>query len=122
MTERYRGMNASGTGTLTDEDHVWQSVGDILLTPVGTRLMRRNYGSMCPDLIDSPQNDVTRLQLMSAAVIALSAWEPRIALEAINITYSQSGEVTAELTGMLTESMEKSSRAVTLRSASNADN
>ncbi len=55
MTERYRGMNAAGTGTLTDEDHVWQSVNDILLTPVGSRLMRRNYGSLCPDLIDSPQ-------------------------------------------------------------------
>ncbi|PLP22107.1 baseplate assembly protein, partial [Klebsiella michiganensis] len=23
MSERYRGMNATGTGTLTDEDHVW---------------------------------------------------------------------------------------------------
>lgn len=122
MSERYRGMNATGTGTLTDEDHVWQSVGDILLTPVNTRIMRRNYGSLCPDLIDSPQNDVTRLQLMSAAVIALAAWEPRIALDAINIVYSASGAVTAELSGMLTESMEKSTKSVTLRSASNADN
>ena len=51
MTERYRGMNAAGTGTLTDEDHVWQSVNDILLTPVGSRLMRRNYGSLCPCLL-----------------------------------------------------------------------
>ena len=83
MTERYRGMNAAGTGTLTDEDHVWQSVNDILLTPVGSRLMRRNYGSLCPDLIDSPKNDVTRLQLMSAAVIALASWEPRIVLDTI---------------------------------------
>lgn len=122
MTERYRGMNAADTGTLTDEDHVWQSVNDILLTPVGSRLMRRNYGSLCPDLIDSPKNDVTRLQLMSAAVIALAAWEPRIVLDAINIVYSASGAVTAELSGMLTESMEKSTRSVTLRGASNADN
>ncbi|HHX2244679.1 TPA: GPW/gp25 family protein [Klebsiella pneumoniae] len=122
MSARYRGMNANGTGTLTDEDHVWQSVGDILLTPVNTRIMRRNYGSLCPDLIDSPQNDVTRLQLMSAAVIALAAWEPRITLDAINIHYSASGAVTAELSGMLTESMEKSTRSVTLRSAKNADN
>lgn len=122
MTERYRGMNAAGTGTLTDEDHVWQSVNDILLTPVGSRLMRRNYGSLCPDLIDSPQNDVTRLQLMSAAVIALAAWEPRIVLDAINVTYSASGAVTAELSGMLTETMEKSTRAVTLKGDANANN
>ncbi|MDU4425363.1 MAG: GPW/gp25 family protein [Raoultella sp.] len=122
MTERYRGMNAAGTGTLTDEDHVWQSVNDILLTPVGSRLMRRNYGSLCPGLIDSPKNDVTRLQLMSATVIALSAWEPRIVLDAINVTYSNSGAVTAELSGMLTETMEKSTRAVTLKGGSSADN
>ena len=89
---------------------MWQSVNDILLTPVGSRLMRRNYGSLCPDLIDSPQNDVTRLQLMSAAVIALAAWEPRIVLETITVTYSASGAVTAALSGMLTETMEKHPR------------
>lgn len=115
MTERYRGMNAAGTGTLTDQDHVWQSVNDILLTPIGSRVMRRNYGSMVPDLIDSPQNDVTRLQLMSAAVIALAAWEPRIALDAINIVYSATGAVTVEMSGLLTETLEKTTGAVTLK-------
>ncbi|MBM7341682.1 GPW/gp25 family protein [Pantoea coffeiphila] len=122
MTERYRGMNASSTGTLTDEDHVWQSVNDILLTPVGSRLMRRNYGSLCPDLLDSPMNDVTQMQLMSAAVIALAAWEPRIVLDAVDVTYSASGAVTAALSGMLTETLEKSTGTVTLRSTGNADN
>ena len=58
----------------------------------------------------------------AVAVIALAAWEPRIALDAINVTYSASGAVTAELSGMLTETMEKSTRAVTLRSATDADN
>ena len=36
--------NATGAGTLTDEDHVWQSVGDILLTPVNTTSCAANYG------------------------------------------------------------------------------
>ena len=48
--------------------------------------------------------------------------EPRIVLDTINVTYSASGAVTAELSGMLTETMEKSTRAVTLRSATDADN
>ncbi|UJD79819.1 baseplate assembly protein [Serratia rubidaea] len=121
MTEKYRGMNASSTGTLTDQDHVWQSANDILLTPIGSRVMRRNYGSLVPDLLDSPQNDVTRMQIMSAAVIALSAWEPRIALDTINITYSPTGSVTAELSGLLTENLEKSTGSVTLRSNNHAD-
>jgi hypothetical protein len=121
MTEKYRGMNAAGTGTLTDEDHVWQSANDILLTPIGSRLMRRNYGSLVPDLLDAPQNDVTRLQLMSATVIALAAWEPRLALNTVNVSYSPTGAVTAEMSGLLTESMEKSTGTVTLRSINDAN-
>lgn len=121
MSEKYRGMNNSGTGTLTDADHVWQSANDILLTPIGSRIMRRNYGSLVPDLLDSPQNDVTRLQLMSATVIALAAWEPRLALDTINISYSPTGAVTAEMTGMLTESMEKSAGTIELRSHNDAN-
>ncbi|BEL94039.1 baseplate assembly protein [Serratia marcescens] len=121
MSEKYRGMNNSGTGTLTDADHVWQSANDILLTPIGSRVMRRNYGSLVPDLLDSPQNDVTRLQLMSATVIALAAWEPRLALDTINISYSPTGAVTAEMAGMLTENMEKSAGTIELRSHNDAN-
>ncbi|HGM7056453.1 TPA: GPW/gp25 family protein [Serratia marcescens] len=121
MSEKYRGMNNSGTGTLTDADHVWQSANDILLTPIGSRIMRRNYGSLVPDLLDNPQNDVTRLQLMSATVIALAAWEPRLALDTINISYSPTGAVTAEMAGMLTESMEKSAGTIELRSHNDAN-
>ncbi|BEO08218.1 GPW/gp25 family protein [Serratia ureilytica] len=121
MSEKYRGMNNSSTGTLTDADHVWQSANDILLTPIGSRVMRRNYGSLVPDLLDSPQNDVTRLQLMSATVIALAAWEPRLALDTINISYSPTGAVNAEMAGMLTESMEKSAGTIELRSHSDAN-
>ena len=121
MSEKYRGMNNSGTGTLTDADHVWQSANDILLTPIGSRIMRRNYGSLVPDLLDSPQNDVTRLQLMSATVIALAAWEPRLVLDTINISYSPTGAVTAEMSGMLTESMEKSAGTIELRSHNDAN-
>ncbi len=54
-------------------------------------------------------------------MIALAAWEPRIVLDNINVTYSASGAVTAELSGTLTETMEKSTRAVTLRSANAND-
>ncbi|MBB2777202.1 UNVERIFIED_ORG: phage baseplate assembly protein W, partial [Comamonas terrigena] len=31
-------------------DHVRQSVADILTTPLGSRLERRNYGSLLPSL------------------------------------------------------------------------
>ncbi|STE55316.1 Baseplate assembly protein W [Escherichia coli] len=76
MTTRYTGMNPDGTGNLNDMEHLKQSVRDILTTPLASRVMRREYGSLVPDLIDEPMNNTTRLQCMSAAVIALTRWEP----------------------------------------------
>ncbi|WP_223719018.1 GPW/gp25 family protein, partial [Escherichia coli] len=69
-------MNPDGTGNLNDMEHLKQSVRDILTTPLASRVMRREYGSLVPDLIDEPMNNTTRLQCMSAAVIALTRWEP----------------------------------------------
>ncbi|MBX9477387.1 GPW/gp25 family protein [Yersinia enterocolitica] len=121
MTARYTGMNPNGTGLLTDTDQLWSSVRDILTTPLASRVMRRDYGSMIPDLLDEPQNEVTRLQCMSAAVIALTMWEPRIALNGINICYSKDGTVTAELVGIITETMQTAGATLTLRSANNGN-
>lgn len=36
--------------------------------------MRRDFGSVVPDLLDAPQNTVTRMQLMGATAIALAQW------------------------------------------------
>lgn len=121
MTSRYMGMNPQGTGTLSDADHVWQSVSDILQTPIGSRVMRRTYGSLIPDLIDNPQNAVLRMQLMSAIVIALATWETRIVLSEVDVVFSETAAVSARLSGTLTESMEPQSTTITLRSNSNGN-
>ncbi|EFK3044342.1 hypothetical protein A8319_002476 [Escherichia coli] len=74
----YLGMNAETGRALSDVQHIQQSVKDILTTPVGTRVMRREYGSIINNLIDQPNNGATRLRVMSAVVMALTRWEPRI--------------------------------------------
>lgn len=121
MTVRYTGMNPDSTGLLTDADQLWNSVRDVLTTPLASRVMRREYGSLIPDLLDEPQNEVTRLQCMSAAVIALTQWEPRISLNGININYSKDGAVTAELVGIVTETMQTAGTSLTLRSGNNGN-
>ncbi|AUV02249.1 baseplate assembly protein [Enterobacteriaceae bacterium ENNIH1] len=121
MSARYTGMNPGGAGTLSDADHVWQSVSDILQTPIGSRLMRRTYGSLIPDLIDNPQNAVLRMQLMSAIVIALATWETRIVLSEVDVVFSETAAVTANLSGILTESMEPQSATITLGGSSNGN-
>ncbi|HCT5197170.1 TPA: hypothetical protein OTZ41_004252, partial [Raoultella ornithinolytica] len=47
-------------------------VHDILLTSQGSRLARREYGSLLSALIDQPQNPALRLQIMSAVYVAFT--------------------------------------------------
>lgn len=91
------GMNAT-TGRRIDEvGHIRQSVKDILTTPVGSRVMRREYGSLLPDLIDHPGNGANRLRLMSATVMAIIRWEPRIAVQSTSVSLGMDGAVTIDM-------------------------
>jgi phage baseplate assembly protein W len=72
------GIHRSTGKLLTEEAHIAQSVGDILTTPLGTRVMRENYGSLLPELLDHPQTPTLELKLMAAAFMSIIVWEPRI--------------------------------------------
>ncbi|MEP8842632.1 GPW/gp25 family protein [Enterobacter cloacae] len=95
----YIGMSQGNGRAITDTDHLRQSVRDILLTPQGSRIARREYGSLLSELIDQPQNPALRLQVMSAVYVALSRWEPRLTLDSITINSSFDGTMVVELTG-----------------------
>ncbi|MEG6291916.1 GPW/gp25 family protein [Enterobacter bugandensis] len=96
----YTGMSQGNGRTITDTDHLRQSVRDILQTPQGSRIARREYGSLLSELIDQPQNPALRLQVMSAVYVALSRWEPRLTLDSITINSSFDGSMVVELTGL----------------------
>jgi uncharacterized protein len=72
------GIHRSTGKLLTEGAHIAQSVADILTTPLGTRVMRENYGSLLPELIDQPQGAALDLKLIAAAFMAIIVWEPRI--------------------------------------------
>jgi len=95
----YLGMNQGNGKAITDTDHLRQSVRDILLTPQGSRIARREYGSLLSVLIDQPQNPALRQQIMSAVYMALSRWEPRLTLDAITISSNFDGSMVIDLTG-----------------------
>lgn len=98
---RYLGMNANTGRSLTDGEHIRQSIGDILLTPTGSRVMRREYGSLLYDLIDQPQNPALRLKIMSACYMALMQWEPRVRLQSIDYQHSEHGDMSVMLSGVI---------------------
>lgn len=107
------GMNALTGRWLTGEAHLHQSVHDILLTPQGTRVMRRDYGSLLPALLDLPQNAATRLKIMSAAYLALWRWEPRLTLWQVDVSQTAEGSWQITLRGQVAGQTAPFSAAVT---------
>lgn len=94
------GMSRTTGKAVNGFDHLRQSIQDILTTPIGTRIHRRDYGSRIPRLVDRPINQGTVAELVAAAAEALNRWEPRLKLERIEIvTVSPSGQVELSLSG-----------------------
>lgn len=109
------GMSAATGAQLSSSQHLAQSIRDILTTRLGSRLMRRDYGSLLPELIDQPFNGATRLQLYAATAMALMRWEPRIRLSRVQISdASFAGAVTLDLDGTVIDTNESASLTVPL--------
>lgn len=93
------GMNKASGAPVEGEAHIAQSIADILTTPVGTRVMRREYGSRLFELVDSPVSPARRLLWIAATAGAIRRWEPRVALERVSLTLSATGQVILHLVG-----------------------
>lgn len=75
---QYTGINRKTGKRISDKDHLIHSLHDILMTAVGSRVMRRDYGSVLPFLVDQPMTAKTMMQMRAAIVHCLAKWEPRV--------------------------------------------
>lgn len=91
------GTDANTGKRLAGIEHLRQSVRDILTTPIGSRVMRRDYGSQLPLLVDAPMNRSTIMDLYAATADALKRWEPRIRVTSIRASQPAPGMVTLDL-------------------------
>lgn len=92
------GMSRATGQALGSIEHLRQSVTDILTTPKGTRVMRREYGSDLPRLVDRPINQSLLAAIRAETVDALARWEPRLRCERVNLLEVGQGVVTMDLT------------------------
>jgi len=92
-------MNAQTGKPITDLEHLRQSIRDILTTPIGSRVMRRDYGSRVPDLVDQPMTPRLAVAFYAAVAEALYRWEPRFRLTRVRVTGAQPGWLEIELEG-----------------------
>ncbi|WP_156851758.1 GPW/gp25 family protein [Bartonella refiksaydamii] len=94
------GMDRTTGKSLTDIDHLRQSILDILSTRIGSRVMRRDYGSRIAELIDAPVNNAFAVALYSAVAEALDKWEPRFKLKKIDFKMVDAGQVSLSFEGI----------------------
>lgn len=108
-------MNRISGSSLGTIEHIRQSIADVLMTRIGTRCMRREYGSQLPDLVDQPFNDATRLRVYAATVMALMRWEPRISISRVQFTgVSLQGAVVLQVEGTLVDNNEPQNISIPL--------
>lgn len=93
------GTDANTGKALGGVAHLRQSVRDILTTPIGSRVMRRDYGSRLFELVDAPLNRSTRMDLFAATAEALALWEPRLQLLRVDAEADSTGRVTIGMLG-----------------------
>lgn len=100
------GMSATDGKALSGTAHLAQSIADILSTPIGTRVMRRDYGSMLFELIDRPINGATRMLIHAATAVALRRWEPRLRLTRVVLSGdAATGSLAVAIEGVSTETV-----------------
>lgn len=94
------GINDLTGAPVSDWEHTQQSIQKILSTPIGSRLMRRTFGSDLPDLIDAKMVKKNILAVYSSAAAAIEKWEPRYRMKSGSLEEAgANGRVTFTITG-----------------------
>ena len=94
------GMHSLSGQWLDGLAHLEQSIRDILTTPIGTRVMRRDYGSRLPELVDAPVNRATIIDIYTATAEALLKWEPQLQLTRVMMEEASQGRLSLRLEGI----------------------
>jgi phage baseplate assembly protein W len=82
------GMNRVTGKAIGPEEHIPQSIGDMLRTPKGTRVMRRDYGASYLSEDGSVRGGISSDQIAEEARALLAHYEPRILVYLVSTTMS----------------------------------
>lgn len=114
------GMDAQNGLNVDGLCHLYQSIGKILTTPIGSRVARREFGSELFHLVDAPTNAATRVRLYAASAAALMRWEPRVKVSRFFLNVDDDGKQVLDIEGTTTISGEQISTSVRLPQGSAA--
>ena len=94
------GMDASTGRSISGDEHLRQSIADILSTRKGTRLMRPEYGSRIPGYVDQPLSRSTIVDIVAETAQALALWEPRIRVNKVTPSQGEPGGLILDIKGV----------------------
>ena len=100
-------MNINTGTDISEINHLKQSISNILTTPIGSRVMRRDYGSNLFNKIDHPVNGELIAEIYLDIVESLFIWEPRFELDQVSVQNIQNGKITIDLEGSFLKLGEK---------------
>lgn len=95
MMSRYTGAE------VTELEHIQQSLEDISTTPIGSRVMRREYGTLLANLMDQPISEALYLKIYSTLYTAYVRWEDRIEISQIKVADLKKGQLILDIVGFL---------------------
>lgn len=93
-------MDRSTGKALEGLAHLRQSLSDILGTPIGSRVMEREYGSDLPSLIGAPMGPALLVEVTAAAALAIRRWEKRFRLTRVRLAPAEPGHLVMDLIGI----------------------
>lgn len=93
------GMSRQAGGALSGIDHLRQSIADILTTPVGSRVMRPEYGSYLPRMVDQPVGRGWMSAVQAEVARSIGRWEPRLKLSRVTVESVIDGRVSIVIEG-----------------------
>ncbi len=74
-----------GVALATKSSEIEQAIQIVLLTPLGQRVMRPNFGCRIHELVFAPNNSATAAQAARYVEEALEMWEPRIYVDEVDV-------------------------------------
>lgn len=94
-----QGMNINTGRTISDLEHLRQSINNILSTPIGSRIMRREYGSRLFQRLDAPMTGELIAEIYADVVEALFNYEPRFKVTNVTVVSIKDGHLVLDLVG-----------------------
>lgn len=99
-----RGIDAATGQPIDGRAYLAQRIADVLTTPLGSRVMRRDYGSRLPELLDMAVNPANVLLLYGAVAQALQRWVGGFRLSRVQLLRGDApGQFTLALEGLETD-------------------